>query len=246
MPGLWNSAEFKASGFDSIKKFKGTLTNVEEDVEGKYGPQIEMTWDNVELLEAGEEVELADDRLTDWIKQTSRKNSTNQKMVLSYEDFKKESGLKGSLERFEFLIGVPCIYEREEYDFGADINPGSAYIPVEVVEDKGKRRPAAADEDKKPVKSRKPVEPPVEEDDEAEEAEEAEIDEALVDAIKEAAEEGATPAEIKSHVNRAAASRKALAAAGTLSDVLKALVEAEILDEEDGVYTTAAKPTKTK
>ena len=255
MPGVWDRDAFVESGFDSIKKFSGTLVSVEEDVEGDYGSQIAFRWSNVEILEADCDIVLEDGEFTKWLKQSSRKNSMNQKVVDAYLDFKDEAGLDGDNEQFAFLHDTPAVYEMTEFEFGknranGEVMTGRFPIPVEIVEDKPKKK-LAAKPTAKPVKQAEPEEveeeapkpvkkaaPAKSKPAPVEEPEEVELPEALVDAVIEAVgEDGATEALITAALKRKAVTRKALAEFGEIADLLGAMVEGELLTEDDGTYT---------
>lgn len=223
MPGFWDNDEFQESGFASIKKFSGVLVDVEDDVEGDYGSQIAFHWEDVELLEAGDDVSLDNGEYTSWIKQSSRKGSTNDRVVAAYKEFKADNELEGSMEYFKFLQGVRCIFERQTYDFGKKINPGSAFVPVEL--DGGSSKKAS----KSKAKAK---------DEEAEESDE--LDEKLVAAVIAAVEdEGQTSALIKAALNKKASTRKLLNDAGTIKSVLAQMVEAGLIEEDEGVFSAA-------
>lgn len=230
MPGFWDEDDFQESGFASIKKFSGVLTDVEDDVEGDYGPQLSFHWSDVELIEAGDDVSLDNAEFTDWIKQSSRKGSTNDRVVKAYREFKDENGLEGSMEYFKFLHGVRCIFEKVTYDFGKKINPGTAFVPVEIVEE-------GASKPKKASKAKAKAE--VVEDEDEDEA--VEIDPKLSAAVLAAVEdEGLTSALIKAALNKKASTRKLLDEAGGIKTVLAALVDEGVIVEDDGVFEAAA------
>jgi len=80
-PAVWNDDEFVSGGLKGITKFQGQLTEIEDDIEGKYGDQLALYFDECTVLESEEEVSLEGGKYTDWIKQTNKKNSVNQAFV---------------------------------------------------------------------------------------------------------------------------------------------------------------------
>lgn len=224
MPGFWDEDDFQESGFASIKRFSGILVDVEDDIEGDYGSQIAFHYEEVELLEAGDDVTLDEQKFTRWIKQSSRTNSTNQQVVKGFRKFKDDQSLDGDMAYFKFAQGLRLVYELQTYDFGAKINPGTAFIPVDL-----------ADLDEKPAKASSKRSKAVVEDTE-------EIDEKLVKKILDAVdEEGLTAALIKATLNKKASTRKMLDASGGIKTVLSALVDGGVLEEDEGVFGLPSK-----
>lgn len=232
-PAVWTDDDFTEGGLASVVEFIGRLTEVQEDVEGKFGDQLELHFEDVEIVEAGDDVTLDEGRLTSWVKQSNKKNSTNGRMYTEWKEFTQAHDMEGLPDCF---YGVLMRWKKSTYEFGDDMNPGRAMIPVEVMEEGGKKKTnkkAGSKAPAKPSKSAKPAkpEPPEEPDDEGNG-----VPEILVEAIHGAVgEDGATREMIRRVIKQKAPLRKALAEFGELDDVLTAMEDT--LDEEDGTYT---------
>lgn len=227
MPGTWDTEDFTEGGLASIEEFIGRLTDVEEDVEGKFGDQLEFHYSDVEIIEAGDDVTLDEGRLTSWVKQSGRKNSVNSRMVADMVEFAKAHDMGPIPSCFEGLL---IRYKRAIYEFGDDMSPGRAFIPVELIEEGDKKTKKASTKTKGKAT---PAAPPPEEE---EEQNSEDVPEILVTAIHETVgKDGATREMIRRAVSKKAAMRKALTDAGGLDKVLSAMEDT--LDEEDGTYT---------
>ncbi len=235
MPGTWDTEDFTEGGLASIEEFIGRLTDVDEDVEGKFGFQLEFHYEDVEIIEAGDDVILDEGRLTSWVKQSGRKNSVNSHMVKDMEGFAKDHDLGAIPACFE---GIMIRYKRATYEFGDDMSPGRAFIPVELIKEGGKSKtkpkPKAGAKAGKGTKNKPEAAPPPDEDED--DGEESGVPEVLVTVIHEAVgEDGATREMIRRALTKKAAVRKALTEAGGIDAVLTAMEDT--LDEDDGTYT---------
>jgi len=232
MPGTWNVDDFTEGGLASVEEFIGRLDNVEEDVEGKFGLQLELSFSEVEIIEAGDDVTLDEGRYTSWIKQTNKKNSTNGKMFVEWAEFASAHDLGDTLP--DCFYGMLMRWRRSTYEFGDDMTPGRAMIPVELIEEGGSKTKKTKS---KVVKARVPkAAPPPAKEPEDEDGEESNLPEELVNTIHGVVgEEGATRDMIRRALAKKAALRKLLADAGGLDVVLPAMEDT--LDEDDGTYT---------
>lgn len=229
MPGTWEIDDFTEGGLASIEEFVGRLTEVQEDVEGKFGDQLEFHYEDVEIVEAGDDVTLDEGRLTSWVKQSGRKNSVNSRMVADMVEFAKAHDMGPIPSCFEGLL---IRYKRATYEFGEDMSPGRAFIPTELIEEGDKKKKSKTTAKTKGKTT--PAAPPPEE--ETEDSEESNVPEVLVTVIHEVVgEDGATREMIRRALTKKAAIRKALTEAGGLDEVLSAMEDT--LDEEDGTYT---------
>ena len=225
MSGTWNVDDLTEGGLASVAEFIGRLVDVEDDVEGKFGFQKELHFSDVEIIEAADDVTLDEGRYTSWVKQSNKKNSTDGKMIADWTTFANDHEM-GPLPAC--FYGVLLRWRRTTYEFGDDINPGRAMIPVEVIEEGGKKKPTKAKTKTTPA----PAPAESEEDD----SEDNSVPEVLVTAIHGAVgEDGATREMIRRVVQKKAALRTALTAAGGLDTVLSAMEDT--LDENDGTYT---------
>lgn len=225
MPGVWNTDDFVEGGLASIEEFIGRLTDIDEDVEGKFGNQLALHFHDVEIVTAGDDVTLDEGRFTCWVKQSNRKNSVNSMMVADMVEFAKAHDMGPVPSCFENVL---IRWRKATYEFGDDVNPGRAMIPVELMEEGGSKKKA------KPAASKAEAEP-AEPAAESEEESGSDVPEALDTAIREIiGENGATREMIRRGIQKKAALRKALTEAGSLDDVLAAM---DNLDEDDGTYT---------
>ena len=135
-PAVWNDEEFISGGLKGITKFRGQLTEIEEDVDGKFNTQLALYFDECVVLESAEEVSLEDGKYTDWIKQTNKKNSVNQAFVGHLQTFIKAHKLKGGVP--DALYGQDIIWERQEVTEGDEeqgMSPGMCLVPIALAED---------------------------------------------------------------------------------------------------------------
>lgn len=229
MPGVWSTDDLVEGGLASVSKFVGRLDDVEEDVEGKFGDQKELHFSDVEIIEAADDVTLEEGHYTCWVKQSNKKNSTDGRMVADWVEFAKAHDM-GPLP--SCFYGVLMEWDKATYEFGGDMNPGRAMIPVKLVEEGGKKKSASSKSKTKTPKKTAPT-PPAEDDNEDGGSDVPEI---LAIAIHAAVgEDGATREMIRRAVQKKAALRTALTAAGGLDDVLSAMEDT--LDEDEGTYT---------
>ena len=238
MPAVWNEDDFTEGGLASVAEFVGRLTDIDEDVEGKFGDQLELHFSDVEIIEAGEDVALDEGRYTSWVKQSKKKSSTNGLMYKDWREFAQANDM-GPLPSCFF--GVLMRWRKATYEFGDDMNPGRALIPVELVEEGGKKKSTSTKSKAKTASTKPaaPAAPPTtEQADEDDDDKGNGLPEILVEAIHAAVgADGATREMIRRAVQKKAALRTALTAAGGLDEVLSAMEDT--LDEADGTYTRA-------
>lgn len=208
MPASWKTDELTEGGFKGIKEMVATLVDVEEDVESQYGSQIALHFEDVEIIESVDPIVLEDGTLTSWVRQSSKKNSTNGKMLADWEEFAAAHKL-GALP--DAVKGRQMRWIRKEYEFGKDSDGtallGSAFIPVELV----------GEGDAK--------------------IETAEVPDELADAVLAVvSDDGATKDILRRELNKKAATRKALTQLGGLEKLLAALVTSGTLDVNEGYY----------
>ena len=231
-PAVWVEEEFTEGGLASVVEFIGRLIDVEDDVEGKFGNQLELRFNEVEIIEAGDDVTLDEGRYTSWVKQSNKKNSTNGKMMAEWTEFAKAHDM-GPLP--SCFYGILMRWRKSTYEFGDDMSPGRAMVPVEVIEEGGKKASKKTSTKVVSPAKEEPAAPPPEENDD-EESSSSDLPEALVTAIHTSVEgEGATREMIRRTLQKKAALRTALTAAGGLDEVLKAMEDT--LNEDDGTYT---------
>ncbi len=249
-PATWNDEEFISGGLKGITKFNGQLTEIEEDIEGLYGDQMALYFDECTVLESAEEVSLEDGKYTDWIKQTNKKNSVNQMFVQHIKTFITHHKLKGGVP--DALYGVDITWERLvvlEGNEDKGMSPGMCLVPVALVGQeapaKGRRASAKTEEEPAaPPRRRRRAAPDPEPEDEEPPATEgddggeptnvpSELTEFVLGII---GEDGATRDLIRRDVTKKTALRKLQTAAGGLDTVLAHMVEAESIVEEDGTY----------
>lgn len=243
-PAIWNDEEFISGGLKGITKFRGQLTEIEEDVEGKYGDQLALYFDECTVLESAEEVSLEDGKYTDWIKQTNKKNSVNQAFVGHLQVFIKAHKLKGGVP--DALYGQDIIWERQTVIEGNEedgMSPGLCLVPIAMGEDeapaKGRRAaPAATEEEPAPPKRTRrsrataPEEPPEEEPESGSPGVPSELTAFILSTV---GEDGATRDLIRRDITKKAAMRKVLASTDGLEAVLAHMVPDQLV-EEDGTY----------
>ena len=233
MGSSWDVEDLTEGGMASIQSFIGRLDEVEGDVEGKFGLQEEYRFSDVEIIEAGDDVTLDEGRLTSWVKESDKKNSTRGKMLVDWTEYAKAQSM-GPLP--SCFYGVLIRYNKETYEFGDDMNPGRAFVPVEIIESEpattGKKttgKKAAT----KPVEPETPPEP--EASDEPTDSDDIDIPDVLRHIIMETiGDEGATHEMIRRAVSKKKTLRDASSAAGGLDEVLAGMTA---IEEDDGTFT---------
>ena len=212
MGAIWDVDEFVEGGLKGLTQFIGTLEGFEDDVEGKYGTQVRLDFVNVEIIESVEPIKLDNKEHSEYIKQGSRKNSVNQKMVADWTAAAKEMGV-GPIPSCFF--GKPLMWTRATYDFGEDMTPGTAFVPSALGVDASFAYSPAGDET---------VDVP--------EALEAKVLEVLGD-------EGANADMVRGSLARKKSTREALAELGGIDVLMASLVVSEVVSESDGLFTVA-------
>lgn len=240
MPAVWNDEEFVSGGLKGITKFRGQLTEIEEDIAGKYGDQLALYFDECTVLESAEEISLEDGKYTDWIKQTNTKNSKNQAFVRHITTFIKDHKLKGGVP--DALYGQDLIWERQvviEGNEEAGMSPGMCLVPIAMGEDeapKGRRasKTEGPEPEAKPTRRRRAAAEPEDEEPPATEGSiPSELTEFVLGVV---GEDGATRDLIRRDITKKAAMAKAQRAAGGLDAVLAHMVEEGGIVEEDGTF----------
>ncbi len=230
-PGVWDVDDLVEGGLASIEEFVGRLTDVDEDVEGNYGLQKELHFHDVEIIEAADDVSLDEGRYTCWVKQNNKKNSTDGRMIADWAEFCKAQSM-GPMP--SCLYGVLIRWQKATYEFGDEMSPGRAMIPVELMEEGGSKKSKSKSKAAPAKTSTKKAPPPPAEEPEDEDEEPA-ISEAVTTAIHGAiGEDGATREMIRRVFLKKAALRKDLAKFGTLEEVLEAM---NTIEEDEGTYT---------
>ena len=218
MPALWNSDNFVEGGVKSISAFDGRLRSVEEDVTGKFGPQVSLEFYDIRNLEADDSFDTEDGEVTYFVKQSNKKNSTNGKMVSQWMEFASATKL-GPLPNSLYDLDIHWV--RAEYDFGPDNNPGKALIPVKLLD--GKAAPAPTTRSASPETPART--PPVA------------VPGALTEAIMEAlGEDGGTKDIVRRALSQKAALRKLTTDAGGIDGVLASLVNSGDLKQDEEYY----------
>lgn len=261
MPALFDSNQAtKGGGARSITLFDGVFDEVEDDIKGRFGDQVQFTFIEVGNIESDQEVELEDDVFTYWMPQKTDETSSLQRQNVMWEAFIKKNKLTGGNP--DALMGVrmrwkKVIFKNEgEGSDGKKMSDGKGFVPVKIL---GKSKDED-DEDKKPTSrttkasapAKRPVKPAkADEDDEDKKPftrtkdkakEEApEISKALIKAALAAmGEDGNTRDSIRTAVIAKAALRSEVKELPDGIDTLLAyMVETEVASEEDGVYTAA-------
>lgn len=204
---VWNDEGFTEGGLRGIKRFEGVLKEIEDGVEGKFGPQVRFDFAEVEVLDAAEPVVLSDGTFTTWIRQSGRKNSVQHKVFIGMKEF---AGAQGEGPVPSCFIGKRLVWEMQEFDFGEDMSPGRGPVPVGTV---GTESSSVAE----------PVEAFVPSD-------------AVIALVKGAvAEDGVTSQMLRRALAAKAAGKAALKEAG-LDGVIQALVDADVLYEDNQVF----------
>ncbi len=239
-PAVWNDDEFVSGGLKGITKFQGQLSEIEDDIEGKYGTQYALYFDECVVLESAEEVSLEGGKYTDWIKQTNKKNSKHQAFVRLITAFIKDHKLKGGVP--DALFGQDIIWERQtviEGDEDDGMSPSMCLVPIALADDeppKGRRAAAPPVDDEeapaKPARRRRSAaaEPP--------EESESDVPKELTDFIlSRVGKDGATQDLIRRDIAKKLAMKKLKDAVdGGLEAVLTHMVSEGVLTEDDGTY----------
>ncbi len=246
-PAVWTDDEFVSGGLKGITKFQGQLTEIEEDVSGKFGDQLALYFDECEVLESEEEVSLEGGKYTDWIKQTNKKNSVNQAFVAGITTFIKAQKLKGGVP--DALYGVDIIYERTvviEGDDSEGMSPGLCLLPIALAgeEEKPAKPARRGGKAAAPPADEEPADPPKRQRrsraaaQEPPPADESEIPAELTAFIlTRVTEDGVTQDIIRRDTAKKLPMKKLRDAVdGGLEAVLTHMVEAETLVEDDGTY----------
>ncbi len=231
MPGVWEEDDFVEGGLASIEEFTGRLTDVEEDVEGKYGLQKELHYGDVEIIKAADDVTLENGRYTTWVKQSNKKNSTDGRMSADWRQFAKDHKLGALPDGF---YGQLIRWEKTTYEFGDEMSPGRAMIPLELLEEGSTKTSKKTSTKAKPAK---PVDTEPEDSDDSDSDGDSGVPEELVTIIhKTVGEDGATKDMIRRAVTKTSVNRKLIAAFdGGLDAILTAMEDS--LDEDEGAYT---------
>lgn len=236
----WNRTDFVEGGVRGVTVFDGVLIEVEEEVPGKFEKLQDIYhFSDVVITESQEEVTLENDELTSYCTHSRRKNSTAGHLAELWMDFCEAHNLGSPPDS---LYGVRASYRRESFDFGPDMNPGTGFVPVALLDKPGKANGAKVAA-KAPVKA--PAAPRGNRPPAGKVAEEigdttpitfsAEL---VLLAKSIAGEDGATRDLLRRELTKKASLRSQVVAAGGIDAVLALLVEADILAEDDGVYTS--------
>ena len=229
-PGVWDVDDLVEGGLASIEEFTGRLVDVEEDVEGKFGLQKEFHFEDVEIIKAADDVSLEEGRYTCWVGQNNKKNSTHGKMLADWTEFAKLHKL-GPLP--DCFYGTLLRWEKTTYEFGEEMSPGRAMIPVELVEEGGSEKKSKSKASTKSKSKTTVKAPPVDpEDSDDDSGIPAEIRELVLNTV---GEDGATKDMIRRVITKTSVNRKIIAGIGGIDSVLEGLEDA--LDEDDGTYT---------
>lgn len=212
----WNDSDFTEGGMKAVMKFRGKLVDLEEDIEGTYGLQVRFDFEDVEVLECSDKnFELEGDELSDWIKDSPAKKGLKGRAFHRMVDFAKQHSMGPVPSCFE---GMDLIWERQEFDFGEDMSPGKAFIPVALGED-------FEDSDG---------------DDNEVDLSKVEIPDKVRDLIVEiAGEDGATGDTVKRALTKKKTIRTVVEELGGHAAILSALVEQGVLTEDEGVFIVA-------
>ncbi len=237
MPAVWNDDEFVSGGLKGITKFQGQLTDIEDDIEGKFNTQYALYFDECVVLESAEEVSLEDGKFTDWIKQTNKKGSKHQAFVRHITTFIKDHKLKGGVP--DALFGLDIIWERQtviEGDEDDGMSPSLCLVPIAMADDEPapkSRRAAKTDDEEAPAKPARrrrsaAAESPAEES----------VSRELTDFIlSRVGEDGATQDLIRRDIAKKLPMKKLKDAVdGGLEAVLVHMVSERLLTEDDGTY----------
>lgn len=233
MAARWGTKGLVETGFNAIVFFKGTLTEIEEDLpsdfpdnKGNVQYQSKFTWSDVELLAWEAPVTIEDDELRKFVTQKDTKKSTWGQMQRDIEAFANRHHLEGVLP--DCIKNEAFIWARVEYSFGRGISPGLAWVPVDTLENiekyqKGLVEGGSIDTGKDASGKKGPKIPDS-------------IEPAVEKATLAAADGGASSDDIKQALIGKGPTRKGMAAAGGVDSVIAYLLGTGALVEEDGKY----------
>ena len=223
----WNREDFVEGGVRGVTVFDGVLAEIEEEVPGKFEKlQDVYHFRDVTITESQEEVTLENDELTYYCTHSRRKNSTAGHLAQLWMDFCEGHSLDSPPDS---LYGVRATYKREFFDFGPDMNPGTGFVPIAILDGIPDTKPQTVAK-VAPRKTTKPaavgslsVDP---------------LSDELVDTAKTTAgEDGATRDLLRRELTKKASLRSQVVTAGGIDSVLATLVEGGYLAEDDAVYT---------
>ena len=219
MPAVWSTDSFVEGGVKSITFFRGRLRSTEEDVEGKFGPQVQLSFYDVRDLEAADGYTCEDGEFDYFVKQSNKSNSTNGRMIKQWAEFVGANKL-GPLPNC--LYDIDLEWKGVEYDFGPDNNPGKALIPVKLLDGKPATGRTSTKAAPAPAPDTSDYEIP---------------DELKVLVLEAVGEDGGTRDIIRRAVSTKPAFRKLVAdAPGGLDGVLAAMVAGGHLKQDDEYY----------
>ena len=210
MPATWKTGEFNEGGYKGITEFIGRLSDVEEDIESSFGGlQLALHFYDVEITESVDPIALEGGKLTIWQKQSNKKSSTNAKMVADWNAFVTAHNLEGLPKG---LYDKLFRWKKCVYDYGEDLSPGTAYVPVEIIEEGA---PKAVPVQEVPV----------------------EVTPEAVDLVMGTISEGGvTKDQIRRELAKKSASRTTIVKSGGIDNVLAHMVESGVISELEGVF----------
>lgn len=235
MAARWGTKGLVETGFNAIVFFKGTLSEIEEDLpsdfpdqKGNVQYQTKFTWTDIELLAWEAPVTLDDGELRKFVTQKDTKKSTWGQMQRDIETFANRQHLEGVLP--DCIKDEAFIWARVEYSFGAKVSPGMAWVPVDVIENiekyqKGLVEGGSIDTGKDASGKAGPKIPDS-------------IEPVVEKAVLAAADGGCTQDEIKQALIGKGPTRKGMAAAGGVDSVIAYLLGTGALAEEEGKFHT--------
>ena len=225
----WARDDFSEGGLKGVKEFSGRLTNVLEDVEGRYSLQKQFNFSDVEIIESQEPVQLKDGNYTAWLKQSSNKKSVDFHIVGAMIDFCVQNNIKGELPNCLYDLNI--VWKMEQFEFdgdGADgepMKPGSGPVPLSLVGEDSKRKKAK---------------PPADEEGGAGE-EAMPVDDTISAIVMETiGEDGATRDMIRKATTSKAKTKKLVEAyPGGLDGILETMEANHLFESESGFYSPA-------
>ncbi len=233
VPAIWNSGDATEGGLRGINIFVGKLREVEEDVEGTYGTQLALHFYDVEVEDSADPVILEEGKYTTWTKQSTKKGSSNIKMLALWEVFCKTNKL-GALPGGLYDLNIR--WEKTTLEFGEGMSPGTVFVPTELVE-------AVAPVKAAPRRGR-PKSEEVEDNADGPSSSENVPNDAIVKVVMATVgEDGATRDIIRRDLMKKATLRTKMTAAGGLDAVLAYLVENGSLGEDEGFYFPGEVPS---